>query len=274
MGQARAIPPYIYYRAWLWCYGRISDGWCHGGIKGDPTVQKLELSDSVGGFGDAVLHRVPGTILIDFVVAKAAGDAVRLARIQVVHEMEVQVRRGAVAGMADVGQMLTGFDPVARGHLDRAHLRMGIHKIAVAALDDDVIAGQRPQVGGFVEVERPGVLEHDGNIPHHVDGVALGPTVRGLHHDAIRGRGYGLTPAVAILQTDAEQQVLQRAGTVEAHGACTRLQADEIIGVALAEHVGPVAGNFGAGGVGGEPFAPQGEVNDDGSLHPDYFSLV
>ena len=233
------------------------------GFECNPTLQKLQFADPVGCSGDAVLHRVPGTILIDFVVAKAAGDAVRLARVQVVHEMEVQVRRGAVAGMTDVGQMLTGRDPVARGDLDRTYLGMGIHKKAVAALDDDVIAGQRSQVGGTVEVERPGVLEHDGNIPYHVDGIALGrsrPRPPPRRHPRPR---LWAAPSRGNLAAGRRTAGTGQGGAVEAYRARARFQADEIIGVALAEYVRPVAGNFGAG-VLGEPFAPQGEVNDDG----------
>jgi hypothetical protein len=150
---------------------------------------------------------------------------------------------------------------------------MGIDCVPVAELDDDVIARQRPEVRSPFDVESPGILEKNGEVSGRVDGIPLGPAVLGLDYDPGRGREDGLAPAIAILQADAEDEVMERAGPIETHWSGSWICAHEVIGVSLAEHVGSVAWDFLAGGIGSDPFAPEGEVYDDWDKHRGILAL-
>ncbi len=150
---------------------------------------------------------------------------------------------------------------------------MGIDGVPVTGLNDDVVAGKRPEVHSPFDIERAGMFETYSQVSDNVDGIPLGPAVLGLDNDPGRRREDGLAPAKAILQSDAEDEVMERAGPVETHPSGSRIDADEIVSVSLTEHVGSVAWNPLAGGIGGHPFAPEGEVYDDWSKHRGILTL-
>jgi len=81
--------------------------------------------------------------------------------------------------MPDLGQQLARDYFVARRDLDRTGLSMGIRRIPIGGLDDDKVAGQRPEVRSLFDVESPGILEKHGDISGDVDGIALGPAILG-----------------------------------------------------------------------------------------------
>ncbi len=144
-------------------------------------------------------------------------------------------------------------------------MSVGVDCIALAACDDDEVARQRPEIDLLFCIDRPGILEREGYVADEVDGIPLRTAVFSLNDRPGCGRVDGLAPTVAILQTDAEEEVLEQVGPVETHIAIFGVDSDEIEGVSLAEDIRPVAGDFRAGRVGGVPFAPQGEIDDDGS---------
>jgi hypothetical protein len=109
------------------------------------------------------------------------------------------------------------------------------------------------------------MLESDSEISRKVDGIPLWPTVLGLHHGPSHRGEDGLTPAEAILQSDAEDRVVEEAGAIETHSPGTRACLDEVVGIPLPENVRPVAGNLLARRVRGDPFSPEREINDDWS---------
>jgi hypothetical protein len=80
-------------------------------------------------------------------------------------------------------------------------------------------------------------------------------------------------PSKAILQSDAEEEVMERAGPIETPPFRLGINADEIIGVSLAEDLCPMAWDFLTGGVRGNPFAPKREVYDDRSRHRGILAL-
>jgi hypothetical protein len=216
---------------------------------------------------------MPGAFMKDFVVAKAAWNPLRFPWILVVHQVKVEVWSGRIARMADIGQPLAWSDFVAWRHSDRAGLSMGIDCVPLAELDDDVVAGQLPEVRSPFDVEGSGILEKNGEVSGGVDGISLGPAVLGLDYDPGSRREDGLAPAKTILQADAEDEVMERAGLIETHWPGSRISAHEVIGISLAEHVGSVAWDFLAGGIGGDPFAPEGEVYDDWGKHRGILAL-
>jgi hypothetical protein len=144
---------------------------------------------------------------------------------------------------------------------------MGIDYIPVAGLDDNVVAGQRLEVCGLAGVESPGMLDKYGEVPGEVDGIPFRPAVLRLDYDPGRRREDRLTPAIAILQPDAEDKVMERAGPIETPVSRARINADDIVSISLTKQVGSVAWDFLAGGVGSDPFTPQREIYDDRSDH-------
>ena len=84
---------------------------------------------------------------------------------------------------------------------------MGVERVPVAGLDDDVVAGQRSEVRSPLDVESQGMLEKDGKVSGEVDGIPLGPAVLGLDDGPGCSREDGLAPAKAIRQSDAKDEV-------------------------------------------------------------------
>ena len=70
-----------------------------------------------------------------------------------------------------------------------------------------------------------------------MNGIPLGPAVLGLDNDPGRSREDRLTPTKAILQVDAEDNVVERTGPIETYWPGSWIYAHEVIGIALAEHV-------------------------------------
>lgn len=93
------------------------------------------------------------------------GDSAGAQHGRTIHEMEVQMGHGGIAGVAEVGEDLAAFDVVADLHFDRARLQVGVEgEGAVAqALNDvvaaDVVDGEalwvgicgRPLIGEIIE---------------------------------------------------------------------------------------------------------------------------
>jgi hypothetical protein len=107
------------------------------------------------------------------------------------------------------------------------------------------------------------MLKKYGEVSGEVNGIPLGPAVLGLDYDPCCRREDGLAPSIAILQSDTEDEVMERAGPIETHPFGSWAYANEIVSVSLTEHVGPVAWDLLSGGIGGYPFTPEREVYDD-----------
>lgn len=56
---------------------------------------------------------------------------------------------------------------------------------------------------------------------------------------------------------------MERARSIESLTSTVWVYADEIVSVSFAKDVGPMAWDSRPGSVGGNPFAPEREVNDD-----------
>src|SRR5512139_254221 len=118
---------------------------------------------------------------------------------------------------------------------------MSIECVPVVAFDHNVVAGQLPEVCSLFGVESPGILEKYGYVSSQVDGIPLRPSIFNPDDDSSRSREDGLTPTKAILQSDAENKVMERVGPIETRSTGPRIYADEIISVSVAKHVGSVA---------------------------------
>jgi hypothetical protein len=151
---------------------------------------------------------------------------------------------------------------------------MGIDCIPVAGLNNDVIARHRSEVCSPFCLESLGVLEKYGEVPGEVDGIPLRPAVLSTNYNSGRRREDGLAPTKAILQSNAEDEVMERAGPIETQPFRLRIYADEFVSVSLAEDVGAVAWDSLARGIWGYPFAPEREVYNDRSKHRGILSLV
>lgn len=210
---------------------------------------------------------MPRIIPKDLVLPKAARNALGSPKIGIVHEVEVEVWSCWITRMADIGQRLTWENLVAWRHLDRANLSMAEEGIPIGRLNDDVIANQWPEVRSPLEFESQGVLEKYGKISCEVDGISLRPAVLGMDNGS-SDRGIDrLPPAIAILQSHAEDKVVEQTVSLEAHSSGLWGCAYEVIGVPLAERISSMAWNLLARSVGGHPFTPEGKVYDGRSGH-------
>jgi hypothetical protein len=67
---------------------------------------------------------------------------------------------------------------------------------------------------------------------------------------------------------------MEQARPEGSNGPASRIDADEIESVSLAEQVRAMAGDSRTGGVRGDPFAPEREVNEDRRKHSRILVLV
>jgi hypothetical protein len=151
---------------------------------------------------------------------------------------------------------------------------VGKEGISIGRVDDDVVADQWPEVRGPFEIESQGMLQNYGKVSCEMHRISLGPAVLGLNNGPTDRGIDGLPPPKAILQSHAEDKVVEHTVFVEAHRSGCGVCAYEVIGVPLAEHVGPVTWNLLARGVGGYPFAPEREVHDGWSGHKRMLHLM
>ena len=132
-----------------------------------------------------------------------------------IHHLKVQVRSGAITGMPHPGKLLACHHFIAWRDPDRAGLCMGIDCIPLTSLDDDVIASQLLKGIFLLRVERPGILQKDGEISAGVDRIPLWPAVFCLDYDPRAGRKDRPAPAVAVLQGRAEDEIVKRTRPVK-----------------------------------------------------------
>jgi hypothetical protein len=144
---------------------------------------------------------------------------------------------------------------------------MGINYVPVAGFNNDVVSRQWTEVHNPFCIERSGVLEEYGEVSDDVNGISLRPSIFGLDDDPIRSREDGLTPTQAILQTNAENKVMELARPIETPASTSWIYTDKIVSISLAQHVGPVAWDFCSGSVGCNPFASEREIDYDWSNH-------
>ena len=72
------------------------------------------------------------------------GDALGGVRVGAVHQLEVQVRFGGVAGVPALGELLPGADRSPAGDLERAAPDVGVQGVRpVAQVEHDVVAEDR-----------------------------------------------------------------------------------------------------------------------------------
>jgi hypothetical protein len=100
-----------------------------------------------------------------------------------------------------------------------------------------------------------------------VNRIPLRPAILCLNDDPGSRREDGLSPPIAILQTNPVDEITQRARPVETFISTAWIYPHEIVSVSLAKQVGSVTWDSRSGSVGGNPFAPEREVNNDWSKH-------
>jgi hypothetical protein len=193
--------------------------------------------------------------------SNALGDALSDEWVSGVHELEVQVRAGRVAGVSDAADDLADayLLPLADG--DGAGRQVGEGREDVASAHDHVVAEHRRQTG---RRERQGVPEHEDELAQRMYPVPLGDAIDRPHDLAVEGSMDRLAPGVAFLRGDAHEQRRQPTGGVPVQALAT-VDPDEVEGVPLTEHVGPMAGDAVGRRVDRHPaFVTQREGDDDG----------
>jgi len=208
----------------------------------------------------------------DFVFTEAAWDSLGFNWIQIIHQVKMKVRRGGVAGMADIREVLPDGNLLSGSYFDRPGLGVGKEGKSLGDLQDDMVARQRPEVFYLIGVKRQAILDGNGKVTDGVDRISLGPSILRLDHRPIRGGVDGLSPAIAVLQRHTKDEVTQRRGTIEPHPPRTSIRADKVVGIPLPEHVCPMARDFFTRSVGSDPFASERKFDDNRRFHAENFS--
>lgn len=169
--------------------------------------------------------------------------------------------------MPDVGEMLPRGDCIPFGDADGAGLCMGDDRIAVHGLKNDIVAGQGAIVDHVLVVERASVPERDGEVSNGVHRISFGPAVLSDNNGRVRRGVDGPAPAIALVQADAQQKIAQEAGSIESRFTGSRVYADQVVGVRLTKYIGSVAWDPPTRCVGGDPFTPEGKLDDDRCRH-------
>jgi hypothetical protein len=182
-------------------------------------------------------------------------------RVDRIHQLEVEMRSGRVAGMADATEHVAVPYSLARRDRNRAGRQVGESGKDVATPHDHVIAEERPQSS---RAERHGVLERHDQLAQRMDPASLGDTIGGAHDLAVeRCMDLG-TPGVAVAGPYADKEPAEDTGGVIAQTGASRVDLEQVVGEPLAKHVGAVARDAFAGRVDSDPpLAPQREVDDD-----------
>jgi hypothetical protein len=80
---------------------------------GDDVASYSEYASyDLSVLGYPVLRLFPNAVSQDLVLAEATGNTLGCEKILPVHQVEVQVRSGGVAGMAHIGQVVARLDRV------------------------------------------------------------------------------------------------------------------------------------------------------------------
>jgi len=138
---------------------------------------------------------------------------------------------------------------------------MGKKRIASARLDDDVVPTQTAEVTETLGAEAQAVRESAKQILDRLESLPLWPSVLGLKNDSGHRGVDRLSPSVAVVESDARQQVVKGRPGMEGHSLA--VYPHEIVGVALTEPIGPVARDSSSWCVRGHPFPTEGKLNDD-----------
>jgi hypothetical protein len=113
-------------------------------------------------FWDSIPDGAPGTFMKDFIFTKAAWDTLGFERILIVHQVKMKVRRGSVARMPDIREMLPDGDLLTGRHFYRPGLGVGKEGKPLGNLQDDMVARQRPEVFYPIRIDRQAIFESNG----------------------------------------------------------------------------------------------------------------
>ena len=89
-----------------------------------------DRTDTLEPAGDATQNALPLPAAADEVLRERARDAPCHQRVRRVHQLEMQVRGGRVAGMADPPDHLPGTDLLAPAHRDKGRAGPGVFLVA------------------------------------------------------------------------------------------------------------------------------------------------
>ena len=170
------------------------------------------------------------------------------------------MRGGRVAGVADPSEHLAGADLLAPGDGDAARRQVRVQRVPPRGLHDHVVTGEPGGVQPSPREPHRGLHRHPG-LPHRVEPLALGHAVHGLDDHPVQDRVDRLPPAVAVPCPAPDQQPAQGPRRVHMEPA-TVVGADQVVGVALPEQVGAVAGDPVRRGPLDRPLPSEGKLDD------------
>jgi hypothetical protein len=184
-------------------------------------------------------------------------------RVERIHQLEVEMRGGGVAGVADAAEHVAGLHYLTWRDRNRTGRQVRESGKDVAMPHEYVIAEERRQA---IRSECHGVLEGEDRLAQRVDPPSLGDTIGGSHDLAVEWCMDLGSPRVAVAGRYANEESAQKPGGVVAEPA-PRIDHEQVVCESLAEHVGAVARDAIAGRVDGDPpFTAEREVDDDRAI--------
>jgi hypothetical protein len=140
------------------------------------------MPDPINLAGDAILDPLPAAVSKYVVGTEGTRHAAGAHGVVRVHQLEVKMWGGGVAGVADATEHVAVLHGPTRRDRNRTRRQVGESGKDVATPHDHVVAEERRQAIG---AECHGVLEGEDWLAQRMDPSSLGSTIGGAHDLAI-----------------------------------------------------------------------------------------
>ena len=167
--------------------------------------------------------------------------------------------------MTHICEIVAAFHVIAFMNPHRIKPSMGEESVNLSVLhfENYVVAKNRPEVAGLLQVEEQPILEDHCRIPQEMQSFPFGPSVVGGDHHSIERRIDWFAPTIAILEPDPEQGIGNDWGTKEFPALLISLDSHKVICESLAELIAPMARYLFCWCIRSHPFPAQWEIHND-----------
>jgi hypothetical protein len=121
--------------------------------------------------------------------------------------MKVQMGSCGVPRVSNLAKQVARNHEISLLDRDGSILEMRKKSEAIPSFQNQVVAGQWPQIFVLLFVKEQTILQRNENVSHQVDGLSLRPSIRGKYNCPGEWSDNGLRPPVTILELHATQQV-------------------------------------------------------------------
>lgn len=167
--------------------------------------------------------------------------------------------------MTDICEIVAALHVIAFMNPYRIKPRMGEESVNLPALhfENYVVANNRPEVAGLLQVEEQPILKDHSHIPQEMQSFPFGPSVVGGDHHAIERCIDRFAPTIAILEPDPKQGIGNDWGMEEFPALLISLDSHKVVCESLAELIATMARYLFCRGIRSHPFPTQREIHND-----------